>query len=223
VMSVWDCDQLVPDSFTNRVRGMCPVLESVRRTSGAARGDRDLRVQQIERKVGRGRGRSCGLRGRFIRRRTGSCGSMTRRRGPDAVWRAVARRQAPVRTFSPVDGGGLLEGLLPAPILPRNQQRARRAARRDTAAVPGGPAPCLPRAREIGDGGEPADAEGTAPPAPEDAAGRVPGEVAGGGELRPGPARGHLARRWRLEDRRVVRPPPGRPAPAGERGLRRVP
>jgi len=39
-MSVWDCDQCVPGSFTDLVWGVCHVLESVWRMSGAARGDR---------------------------------------------------------------------------------------------------------------------------------------------------------------------------------------
>lgn len=52
-MSVWTCDQDVMGSFTDRDRDVCHVPESVRRTSGTARGGRDLRVQQIERKDGR--------------------------------------------------------------------------------------------------------------------------------------------------------------------------
>ena len=40
VMSVWDRDQHVPGLFTDRVRDVCHVLESVRRTSGTARGGR---------------------------------------------------------------------------------------------------------------------------------------------------------------------------------------
>ena len=91
------------------------------------------------------------------------------------------------------------------------------------AAVAGGPAPLLPRAHHDVDAGEPAGAERAAPPASEDAAGRRAGEAAGDGELGAGPAGGVLAWRRGPADRRAVRAAPGRPAPAGGRGLRRVP
>src|SRR2546429_3157340 len=77
-MSVWDCDQRVPGCFTDFVRDVCPVLESVWRTSGAAPGDRGLegptdraerRTAVVDDRVARGDG--------SMRRRTGSCGSAT--------------------------------------------------------------------------------------------------------------------------------------------------
>ena len=83
--------------------------------------------------------------------------------------------QAPLRPGGAVDGGGLPEGLLPAPVVPRHQHGAGRDARPDEAADPGGPAAGAAGAREDGDAGEPAGAEGTVPPSPEDAPGRRTG------------------------------------------------
>src|SRR6266702_6460816 len=127
-----------------------------------------------------------------------------RRRRAHAARRAVAGRQAPLWPGGVVDGGGLLEGLLPAPVVPRGQHGAGRGAWPDEAADAGGPQPVLPGAREEGDAGEPAGAEGAAPAAPEDAPGRRPGRAAVRGELREGPAGGDLAGRRGPADRGTV-------------------
>ena len=58
---------------------------------------------------------------------------------------------------------------------------------------------------------------------PEAAARRRPGDAAGSGDHRPGPAGGDLAGGRRVPDRRAVRAAPGRPAPARRRGVRAVP
>src|SRR5689334_22378237 len=104
----------------------------------------------------------------------------------------MAGRQAPLRPVCAVDRGGLFEGLLPAPVVPRYQRRARQEARQVAADVAGRPAPFVPRAREVVAAREPAGAEGAAPSAPEDASGRDEGEAAGDGERGPGPAGGDL-------------------------------
>ena len=141
----------------------------------------------------------------------------------DAAGRAVAGRQAPLRPGGAVDGGGLPEGLLPAPVVPRRQHGAGRGARPDEAADPGGPAAGTAGAREDGDACEPAGPEGPVPPAPEDAPGRRTGVDDRHRELGEGPADRVLAGRRGPADRRAVRPAPCRPASPAGRGLRGVP
>ena len=107
-------------------------------------------------------------------------------------WASRGGRAAPVRPGCAVDGGGLSEAST-CTSLPSASTRswARRSAgpgfRR------GRPAAGAAGAREDGDAGEPAGAEGPAPPASEDAPGRRTGDADGRGELAATPHGAWLA------------------------------